>query len=297
MKISCCWMYAIGKYGFPPAIDQMFLAIQEMADLGFQHIEMEGEGYKNLQALVDNRDRLKAAIDKAGVRVSNFAVILPEMISADPGEAARAMKAFELGVQTAAFFGTPRMWIDSYFPPVEVLSGALMTEEIVFGQQYRVRIPDGFSWESFWERFVGVMRKASALAKRQGIELLIEPRVGEVTPSADGLLRLLEAVDDPNLGVILDTAHQHAQKELLPLSIMKLGKRIRYVHVADNDGRDNRHLPPGAGNIDWDEVFRSLKQIGYDGFFATDIEKVPDLEKAFGATKEFLEAQGRKWGL
>ncbi len=53
---------------------------------------------------------------------------------------------------------------------------------------------------------------------------------------------------------------------------------LRYVHVADNDGRDNRHLVPGHGTVDWEEVFRLLKRKSFDGFFSIDLEKLPDLE-------------------
>jgi hypothetical protein len=34
-------MYAIAKYGFPPSVDQALRAIQEMADMGFEYIELE----------------------------------------------------------------------------------------------------------------------------------------------------------------------------------------------------------------------------------------------------------------
>ena len=80
-----------------------------------------------------------------------------------------------------------------------------------------------------------------------------------------------------------------AQKELLPLSLEKLGHRIRYVHIADNDGRVNRHLEPGAGNIDWDGVFLALRKVGYDGYYAIDLEKLPQLEEKFLRSKRFLE--------
>jgi sugar phosphate isomerase/epimerase len=286
-------MFAIGKYGFPPSLDNMLRAIQEMSDLGFENIELEGVGFDNLQVVIDSRKELKHAIQLARVQLVNFAVVLPEMISEDEMNAERAIAMFEQGVKTAAYLGSPRVWIDSYFPPVEVISGALMTEQITFGQQYKIRIPEGFHWARFWDRFVRTIARCNQIAKASGVQLLVEPRVGEVTPNSDALMRLIEAIDDNNFGVILDTAHQHAQKELLPLSVEKLGKHIRYVHVADNDGLANRHLEPGAGNIDWEEVFRALKRQGYDGYYAIDLEKMPLLEQKFVESKRFLERYAR----
>lgn len=289
MKITCCWMYAIGKYGFPPNLDQTLRAIQEMADLGFENIELEGVGFDNLGAVIENRERLRETCQRAGVQVSNFAVVLPELISTDEAEMERAMAFFEKGAKTAAYLGSPFMWIDSHLPPVQVIGGTLLTDEIVFGQDYRVRIPEDFEWNRFWPHFVGSVRRCNQIAKEHGVQLLVEPRVGETTSNCEALLRLAEAVDDENFGVILDTAHQHAQKEMLPLSVEKLGKHIRYVHVADNDGRANWHYVPGTGTIDWEGVFLALKKQGYDGYYATDLEKQPELEQKFLESKRFLE--------
>ncbi|HBR35346.1 MAG TPA: hypothetical protein DD734_11980 [Firmicutes bacterium] len=72
---------------------------------------------------------------------------------------------------------------------------------------------------------------------------------------------------------------------------------LKYVHVADNDGRDNRHFGIGDGNIDWDAVFTSLKQIGFDGFYAIDLEKLPDLGKKFVENKEILEGYAKRYNL
>jgi sugar phosphate isomerase/epimerase len=297
MKVVCAWMYAIGKYGFPPKPADMFKAIAEMGALGFKYGELEGVGYENLRAIVQHREEFRSALRQAGVQLSNFAIILPEVISEDPAVAKPAMAAFEEGVRTAAYLGSPNVWVDSYFPPVEVVSGTLMTDAIVFGQQTRIRIPSGFNWPRFWDHYVEVMRQCTEIAWDSGVQLLVEPRVGELTSNTEALMRLLDAVDDDNLGVILDTAHQHAQKEMLPLSIEKLGKRIRYVHVADNDGLVNRHLPPGTGNIDWDETFLALKRQGFDGFYAIDLEQLPDLDQRFLDVKRFLEESADRLGL
>jgi sugar phosphate isomerase/epimerase len=297
VKISCCWMYAIGKYGFPPSLDQMLQAVQDMADLGFEYIELEGVGFENLRAVIDNRERIKQACQRAGVQVVDFAPLLPDIISMDPEVGERAMALFEEGVRTAAYLGSPSVWIDSYVPPLELVGGKPLTQDLTYGQEYRVRVPEHFSWDQFWAHFVRVVSRCNQIAKQNGVQLLVEPRVGEVTPNSDALLRLIDAIDDENFGVILDTAHQHAQKEMLPLSVEKLGRHIRYVHIADNDGRVNRHLEPGAGTIDWEGVFLALKRQGYDGYYAIDLEKLPQLEQKFLETRRFLEDYARRLGL
>ncbi len=297
MKITCCWMYAIGKYGFPPSVDQAVQAIHEMGKMGFEYIELEGVGFDNLQSVIDSREQLRQACLEAGVRLSNFAVVLPELISAQPAQMERAMSIFEEGVKTAVYLESPFVWIDSHTPPVEVVSGQLLTDDIIFGQEYQIRIPRDFDWDTFWSHFVKSVSRCNQVAKENGVQLLIEPRVGETTSNTEALLRLAEAVNDDNFGVILDTAHQHAQKEMLPLSVAKLGNLIRYVHVADNDGRVNWHHVPGIGTIDWTGLFLALKKQGYDSYYAVDLERMPELERRFLEAKHFLEDFGSRLGL
>ena len=84
------------------------------------------------------------------------------------------------------------------------------------------------------------------IAAEAGLKFCLEPRVGEQIANTDALLRLIDACGRPNFGAVLDTAHLHAQKEILPLSVEKLGKRIFYLHVADNDGMKNDHWAVAA---------------------------------------------------
>jgi len=182
-------------------------------------------------------------------------------------------------------------------PPLKIEKGVLPTEELVYGQDFRVIVPDEFDWRRFWDNFVASIIRCNEICKTFQVQFLIEPRVGEVISNTDAMLRLIDLVNDDNFGIILDIAHQHAQKELIPLSIEKLGRHMKYVHVADNDGRDNRHFEPGNGNVDWEEVFRVLKKNRYDSFFAVDLEQLTDLREKFLKSKRFLEGYAKKFGL
>lgn len=297
MKIVCAWMYAIGLYGFPPEIQNVLKAIREMKEMGFEYVEAEGIGYDNLEQVIDQRGEIKKICDGEGLKLANFAVLLPDVISMEQKVRQKAFSYFERGVETAAYLGSPYTWIDSYFPPLEVEKGVVPTDELVYGQEFRVRVPDTFDWQRFWDSFIEAISHCNQVAKKNGIGLLVEPRVGEVVANSDAMLRMIEQVNDDNLGVILDIGHQYAQKELIPLSIEKLGRHMKYVHIADNDGRDNRHFVPGNGTVDWDEVFRLLKRRGFDGYFSVDLEQLPDLKEKFLATKRFLEGCARRYGL
>ena len=157
MKIACCWMYAIGAYGFPPKLDNMKKAIVEMAQMGFKYIELEGMGFDNLESVIQARDELKQVIEEHEVEVVDFAPLIPEITSPDPELQGRAIEYFRRGCQTARILGCSRVWIDSYAPPLKIIEGKTFSEEITYGKPMYVEIPENFSWGAFWDHFVKTM--------------------------------------------------------------------------------------------------------------------------------------------
>lgn len=290
-------MYIIGKYGFPPKLEDMFKGLKEMSNLGFKFIELEGVGKDNLMEVINNKSNLLKLCNNLGIKITNFAVLIPDIFNMDTSAKEDAFKLFERGIETAKYLNSDFVWIDSFMPPVEIKGGKTFAQTIEFGTQVKVKIPSRFIWSDFWDNFVKSVKRCNQIAENQEIPLLIEPRTGEVISNSDALLRVIELVGSKNLGAILDTAHLHAAKEILPLSIEKLGENIKYVHIADNDGRDDRHFIPGDGTIDWEEVFISLKKLGYNGYYAIDLEKLPNYDQSFLECKKFLEDYGNKLSL
>ena len=47
--------------------------------------------------------------------------------------------------------------------------------------------------------------------------------------------------------------------------------RILHVHVSDNNGREDQHLPIGCGTVDFPRLLSQLKRAGYDGTFTLEI--------------------------
>ena len=56
----------------------------------------------------------------------------------------------------------------------------------------------------------------------------------------------------------------------VPETIRILGKDIKVLHLHDNEGYYDSHLPPliyGKNNINWQETFNALVDIGYNGVY------------------------------
>lgn len=94
-----------------------------------------------------------------------------------------------------------------------------------------------------------------------------------ITSSVDELLRVIKKVGGRNFGICLDTGHLNLvggnQREF----ILKAGRKLKALHISDNDGVvDQRIMPFGNGCIDFKEVFKSLKEVGYNGIYNLEID-------------------------
>jgi len=301
MKIACCWLYAITKYGYPPSIPDTFRVLEEMAALGFHYIELEGVGPANMRAVADAGHELERRCDDLGLRVINFCPILPDAVSLDPEIRQQALDLFKLGVEVASDLGCELIQVDSFTPPLTFIGEAPYKEAIRHGQLYRVQVDPAFRWEALWEVLVDSTRCFATIARDANLRLCMEPRVGEIISNTDAMLRLMDAVGDDNFFAVLDTGHQHAQKEILPLSVEKLGGRIAYLHVSDNDGRTNQHRELGHGTVDWEGVFTALKKHAFEGYVGVDIGRVEgqleDLDGSYRRSRAFLENLAERIGL
>ncbi len=289
MKIACGWLYALYKYGYPPSLADTKRALAQAAEWGFEAVEIEGIGEENLELLYEHRREIKEHCSALGIRVANFVPMLIDLASQEEGRRERAFGLFRLGVELAHFLESATVQTGSYAAPVRYKGPAPYDDPIRYGQRFQVEVDPSFRWEEVWKRLVDAVGRCTDLAAEAGIRLCLEPRVGSIISNSDGFLRLHQAVGSDNLGIVFDTAHLHAQKEILPLSVEKLKGRIFYLHAADNDGRVNEHLAPGRGTIDWDGLFTALKKHGFDGYVAVDVGGMPDIDEQYQESKRFLE--------
>lgn len=85
----------------------------------------------------------------------------------------------------------------------------------------------------------------------------------DTDPSPDLAVQLVKAVDHPNLGLCLDTGHQHLFSGLgAPEWVRRMGKRLVHIHLHDNDRSGDRHWPVGRGTINFEPFYDAvLKQV------------------------------------
>ena len=80
---------------------------------------------------------------------------------------------------------------------------------------------------------------------------------------------LLEAVDSPSVGMAIDTGHAHVTGHTRAY-LELFGTRVRYFHLADNDGMGDLHQPPASGTIDWPTLVEQMAFYGAEGSFTIE---------------------------
>lgn len=84
-----------------------------------------------------------------------------------------------------------------------------------------------------------------------------------------------------NFVACLDVGHCVLVREKPEDVVRKLGKkRLRALHIHDNSFRDDDHLLPYSGKIDWDAFMKALGEIGYEGALTLEalsyFRRIPD---------------------
>ena len=95
---------------------------------------------------------------------------------------------------------------------------------------------------------------------------------------------LISLADEFGCGICWDTGHGNISGQYQYNSIMKIGKRLRELHINDNFAEDDVHIAPFLGTVPWDEVARALHDVGFKGSLNLELEctkrPVP-LQKAY----------------
>lgn len=89
----------------------------------------------------------------------------------------------------------------------------------------------------------------------------------------DEMQEILDAVGSHNVGFTFDVGHANTVG-LIDEFLDQLGDRISHVHIHDNMGKKDEHLPLGDGTINWKHVMEKLSN--YKGIFVTEMASVEE---------------------
>ena len=233
-----------GVYGFEGAIERI-------GSQGYDHIDYQGfvdieTDFFNLpiDAFTEELLRHKALISSHGMTVSQAHAPWRTPKDNDPKERIRWLAAMKKAIYGTSVLGAHRFIVHPLMPYFDTAEGA----------------------EEVWQMNEAFIAELADYAKSYGVNVCVENLPFPVYPlaSVEAVCELVDKLDRDNLKVCLDTGHASIffGSDIAP-AVRYIGKRLEAVHIHDNMGKEDEHLIPGDGIIDWDSFAAALKEIGF----------------------------------
>ena len=151
------------------------------------------------------------------------------------------------------------------------------------------------SHRSVWvEHSLAIWEPLVLEAERRKIPLLLE-NVWEEDPGLHA--ELFEHIDSPYLGFCLDVGHQHTFSTTpLVTWLHALSDRLQEIHLHDNDGTRDAHLPVGRGSVKFKLLFDFLAENGKNPLLTLEPHTEEHLTESLQGLRSFVcEREHRVW--
>jgi sugar phosphate isomerase/epimerase len=290
------------------------VVLQRLRELGFDGVELgafpphpnpgkpgDGEGeWPGTLATRGERDQLKAQMESMGLRFSGIAANLwgERLVNTDDSSAYVA--EFRKNCEFAQDLGIEGVRVDTVQPP-------LIHKDV----EYDVAL------HRVWRTW----RECSKIAAGHGLYVTWEFEPGFAFNKPSDILRIHDAVDQPNFGLMYDTCHgemvavkgarQEGEKEVFPSQIeflKLLHGRINHIHFIDSDGTCHKdangedetsaHPPFGRGYLDFDQIVPALLEAArpVHDWWTIDLCFWPDAWSATADCKAAVDRLVEKYG-
>lgn len=122
------------------------------------------------------------------------------------------------------------------------------------------------------QRTVELLRPYVELGRSLGVTLCVE-NMYTVTAEATRMI-----ADQLDCGICWDVGHANFGGYDQYEGIMTCGERLKVLHLHDNNGQADLHIPAFQGNINWHDVMRALRDVKFEGElnFEVAVSRVPD---------------------
>ena len=296
MKLGC----AVGCFTYPHYNAPYENAIKKIGDMGFQGVELIVAQNEDLDDYytAEKIRTLKNLYSSYGMELTEFVIyanLVTGLMERDKKSKQAAYDTFKRGVDTALALGTDKINIVSNWPnemkaPIDYLPCYFHPSlASPLEPKLKMELPKGYDAVGAWENYMDSLRVLTQICQDAGAYFLLEGHANVEVGTTDAFLRAADGIDSPAFGTNFDTAWQLVQREYLPWSIYKLRDKIKHVHLRDGDGLLCYSLPPGMGIIDWNDVVRALKAVGYQGFLSFELTGYKEPERYISEAKSYME--------
>jgi len=125
---------------------------------------------------------------------------------------------------------------------------------------------------------IETLKRAADMLEAAGMDAVIEPIDRLENPSiwmdsVDQAFAIAHAVGSPKIKVLYDLYHEQRGQGNLIEKLEKSIEKVGLIHVADVPGRHE----PGTGEINYDNIYRRLGELHYNGMIAMEFYPTGDV--------------------
>jgi D-psicose/D-tagatose/L-ribulose 3-epimerase len=237
--------------------EKEFPLLAELKDTGFDAVEIPLFGGD-----AAHYRKVRQELDKNGLACSTVCICTPDAnpIDPDPAVRKRGHEHHKWVIEMTAILGGEKI-CGPYHSAIGKFSGIGPTA-------------DEMSWGA------DVLRQSADVAKQHNITLAAEYlnrfECYFLTTARD-TKAFVQRVNHPNFRMMYDTFHANIEEKDIPATIKAVADVVVHVHISEND-----RGTPGTGHVHWDETFKALREVGYDGWLVIEAfgRALPDLAAA-----------------
>ncbi len=241
--------------------DDMIPVVESLKEMGYDGVELPLFAYD-----LDLHIKWGERLDSIGLERTIVTVRGEEdnPISSDPTVRALGVANNKEALDNAAAVGAQNL-VGPYHSALGIFSGAGPTED---------------EWKWGVDSMRQVAEHAGSVGVMLGVECLNRFETYLLNTHSDAA-RFVREVDHPNCRMMYDTFHSNIEEKNIAAAIRSCQDVLTHVHISEND-----RSTPGTGNVNWQENFDTLMEVGYDGWMVVE---------AFGLALPEIAAATKIW--
>ena len=241
--------------------DDMIPVVESLKEMGYDGVELPLFAYD-----LDLHIKWGERLDSIGLERTIVTVRGEEdnPISSDPAVRALGVANNKEALDNAAAVGAQSL-VGPYHSALGIFSGAGPTED---------------EWKWGVDSMRQVAEHAGSVGVMLGVECLNRFETYLLNTHSDAA-RFVREVDHPNCRMMYDTFHSNIEEKNIAEAIRSCQDVLTHVHISEND-----RSTPGTGNVNWQENFDTLIEVGYDGWMVVE---------AFGLALPEIAAATKIW--
>ncbi|MFH5186429.1 sugar phosphate isomerase/epimerase family protein [Paenibacillus sp. TAB 01] len=207
------------------------------------------------------------------------------LCSIDPSATDAELEKF---VQAAQTNGLQAVSVTPYLQAGDLAATerVLQVAQKLGASMIRVGVPNYDGSKHFNELFeleIQYLEGVEKLAKQYGIKCLVETHHNTIAASASAAYRLVSKFDPNHIGVLFDPGNMvHEGYENYRMGMELLGPYLAHVHIKNTGWKKTEVREDGSqawtsywepnleGIVNWKQVLKDLKEIGYDGYLGVE---------------------------